>query len=337
MYLSVEPLQEHDIQTTIRLFHNIVDELYSIGHEIERSQFKKVYPSNKVKARLGDSNCVYLVGKLGDEIISFLFGWVSHEIGNIYWLGVKKEYRMMKYGTIMVENAIEEFNKRKCQEVKLFTFQRIGLKMFEKCGFKDITYINKNFFGINLVQMVKKLSAYDENMQTKKIIISGEAGQGIKLIAHSLANILSKLKKEVTLNLIYDATVVGGNITAELIYSNKKIESPFFKEADIAIQLSKTVNPNIRAKKMIFEKSNDDLRFKANIGLFPESDKVPFEQISTDRFHSHIFVNMIALGRLLKLIGVEISQINFKNEFPAKFLNENIKAVKYGYSYRDWV
>lgn len=335
MYLNVEPLQEHDVETTIKLFHDIVDELHAMSQEIERVQFKKIYPPNKVKARLWDDNCVYLVGKLGDEIVSFLFGWVLHEIGNIYWVGVKKEYRMMKYGTIMVENAIEEFNKRQCQEVKLFTFQRVGLKMFEKCGFKDITYINKNFFGINLVQMVKKLSAYDENMQTKKIIISGEAGQGIKLIAHSLASILSKLKKEVTLNLIYDATVVGGNITAELIYSNKKIESPFFKEADIAIQLSKTVNPNIRAKKMIVEESNDELEL--NIGQFLESDKVPFERISTDRFQSHIFVNMIALGRLLKLIGVEISQISFKDEFPAKFLSENIKAVKYGYSYRDWV
>lgn len=337
MPLKIEMLQEQDVKQTIALFHEIVDELHIMNREIERLRFKNIYHPDKVKAVLKDANSVYLTGKMDSGIVCFLFGLVADSIGNIYWLGVKKEHRMKGYGTMLVERAIKEFEKRRCYEARVFTFQRIGLKMFEKCGFKDITYINKHFFGINLIQMVKKLEAFEEEPQTKKIVISGEAGQGIKLIAHSLASILTKLGKEVALNLIYDAMVTGGNITAELIYSNRKIVSPFFKEADIAIQLSKTINPSIHAKKMIIEESIGKMKFKKNSSQYMESDRVPFERISTEHFQTPVFVNMIALGKLLKLIGIEISQINFKEEFPARFLDENIKAVKYGYSHRDWI
>ncbi|MGR3319899.1 MAG: GNAT family N-acetyltransferase [Candidatus Anammoxibacter sp.] len=337
MSLKIEMLQEQDVEPTIALFHDIVDELHETSHEIERLQFKNIYPPDKVRERLNDSNCVYLTGKTDSMITCFLFGWATEDIGNVHWLGVKKEYRMNKFGTMLVESAIQEFNKRQCQEARLFTFQRIGLKMFEKCGFNDITYINKHFFGINLIQMVRRLEAFDKEAQTKKIIISGEAGQGIKLITNSLASILNKLGKEVVFNLTYDAGVRGGNITAELIYSNRRIDSPFFKEADIAIQLSKTINPLIRAKKMIVEESIGKIQLKENSDQYKKSDRIPFARISTEHFNSLVFVNMIALGKLLKLIGIEIGQINFKEEFPARFLNENIKAVKYGYSHRDWM
>ena len=203
MSIEIEMLQEQDVESTIALFHEIVDELHRMDNEEERLQFKDIYPPDKVKARLNNFNCVYLTGKKDSRVVCFLFGWVSDDIGNIDWVGVKEEFRMNKYGTMLVERATKEFEKRQCHEARLFTFQQIGLKMFEKCGFKDITFINEQFFGVNLVQMVRRLETFDEKSQTKKIIISGEAGQGIKLIAHALASILNKLGKEVALNLTY--------------------------------------------------------------------------------------------------------------------------------------
>ena len=110
--------------------------------------------------------------------------------------------------------------------------------------------------------------------------------------------------------------VRGGNITAKLIYSNEKIKSPFFKEADIAIMLSKNTNHSIRSKKMIVEESISKVQLKEDSDRYMESDRIPFARISAEHFNSLVFVNMIALGKLLKLIGVEIGQINFKAEFP---------------------
>lgn len=335
--MKVERLGDIDVEQTIRLFCEIVDELHVKMPDIERLQYKGVYPVDEVKNRLQDPGCVYLVGKSGNRVICFLFSWVTEGVGNIYWLGVDKEYRMKKYGAEMVRRVIDEFENRQCYEARVFTFQRVGLRLFENCGFKDITFIDKHLFGVNLVQMVRKLDAFRDVAYEKRIIISGDAGQGIKLIAHSLGSILSKLGKEVSVNLTYDSRVMGGNIKAELIYSNKKIESPFFDEADIAILLSKSCDTSIRAKKMIVEESIEGIDPADGGGLPTENGRVPFQRIAMQQFHSHIFVNMLAMGRLLRLIGIEIGQVNFQAEFPARFLDENIKAVKYGYSFRDWI
>ena len=324
MQLRIENLQEQDVESVVSLFCSIVDEVFD--KEIDRCQFNDVYSVSKVKVRLNSTHCVYLTGKVDLEIVCFLFGWVAENTGNIYWVGVKKRYRRKKYGSMLVEKAIELFENNGCHEARVFTFQRIGLPLFEKLSFKDITFISKHYLGVNLIQMVKQLSAFDEEAQLKRIIITGEAGQGIKLMAHTLASILNRLGKNVTLHLKYDSRVRGGYITAELVFSNKTIESPFFKEADIVIQLSKGVQTSIKAKKVFRE--GEALKI---------GDREITEQVYSEHFQGPMFLNMFVLGKLLRFLGIAIGQINFNAEFPARFLNENIKAVNYGYSHRDWI
>ncbi len=174
-----------------------------------------------------------------------------------------------------------------------------------------------------------------ENHRTKKIVLAGEAGQGIKLIAHALANIVAKLGKEVALNLVYDAAVRGGNIRAEMIYSDDSIDVPFFEEADIGLQLSKTPDPTIRAKYVLIEASACEEECKKCELRCPASDRVPFEKLAIEQFDSPIFVNMIALGKILSIIGINIETVSFTSEFPPQFLDENIKAIRYGYTYQD--
>jgi 2-oxoglutarate ferredoxin oxidoreductase subunit gamma len=48
-----------------------------------------------------------------------------------------------------------------------------------------------------------------------------------------------------------------------------------------------------------------------------------------------VFVNMIALGRLLSIIGIKIEKVDFERELHSRFLEENTRAVKYGYTYKD--
>ncbi|MBW7899196.1 2-oxoglutarate ferredoxin oxidoreductase subunit gamma [Candidatus Brocadiaceae bacterium B188] len=183
--------------------------------------------------------------------------------------------------------------------------------------------------------MVHKIIPVPEEHHTKKIILAGEAGQGIKLMAHALANILAKLGKEISLNLVYDAAVRGGNIHAEIVYSDSPIDVPFFEEADVGLQLSKTPDPSIRAKLMLIESSACGAECKKCEIKCPASDRVPFEKLAIEQFNSPIFVNMIALGRLLSKIGINIEKVDFASEFPPQFFNENIKAIRYGYTYKD--
>lgn len=337
MTFAIESLKEYDVETAVNLFHSMVDELYTESQEAERLHFKDIYPVEEVKKRLSSKDCIYLIGKEDDEIVGFIFAWVSERVGNIYWLGVEEGHRKKGYGSKLLEETMKIFRDRGCYEAKLFTYpsEKVAYHLFQKHGFKETAFIARRFFGVSIILMVRKITPIPEEHRSKKIVLAGGAGQGIKLMAHVLADILAKLGKEVSLNLVYDAMVRGGNIRAEIVYSDDPIDVPFFEEADIGLQLAKTPDPAVRAKHVLIESSACNAECQKCELRCPASDRIPFEKLATEQFNSPIFVNMIALGRLLSKIGINIETVNFASEFPSQFLDENIKAIRYGYTYQD--
>lgn len=337
MAFIIEYLKESDVEETIRLFHFIIDELHAKSLETERLHFKGIYPVEEVKKRLNDKNCVYLAGKEDNKVVGFMFAWISEGAGNVHWLGLLPEYRQKGYGDKLIEETLRIFKEKGCHEAKLFTYpsEKIAYHLFQKHGFRETAFIDQRLFGVSIILMVKKITPIPEEHRTKKIVLAGEAGQGIKLMAHALADILAKLGKEVAMNLVYDATVRSGNIRAEIIYSDEPIEVPFFEEADIGLQLSKTPDPGIRAKHVLIEASACETECRKCELRCPVSNRIPFEKLAIEQFNSPIFVNMIALGKLLSKIGINIETVNFAAEFPPQFLEENIRAVRYGYTYKD--
>jgi Pyruvate/2-oxoacid:ferredoxin oxidoreductase gamma subunit len=261
-----------------------------------------------------------------------MFALVSDGIGNIHWLGVKEKYRRKGYAKMLTDKTIKQFIRKSCHEARVFAYPQAkgAYKLFKSFDFEEKSFIDEQFFGISIILMEKTLAPVPLKKIAKKIVLAGEAGQGIKLMAHTLANILAKIGKEVSLNLVYDAAVRGGEITAELIYSDEKIETPFFDKADLGVCLSKSKKGAINAKELIVEKDAYDSDL-----FYPIPDVMPFAKIAMDEFHSPVFVNMIALGRLLSIIGIKIEKVDFEKEFHSRFLEENTRAVKYGYTYRD--
>ncbi len=334
MKYEIKKLKEHEVKEAVELFKTIIDELHADSTNIERSHYKGTHPVKKVKEQLNDKDNVYLVGKLGEKIISFIFAWVSDGIGNIHWTGVNPQYRGKGYGAKLLEGTMKQFTRKSCHEVRLFVYPKSkdALKLFKRFGFEEKSFIDEQFFGISIILMVKKLASVPIKKIAKKIVIAGAAGQGIKLMAHTLGDILAKMGKEVSLNLIYGAAVRGGEITAELIYSDEKIDTPFFDKADLGVCLSKSKKLEINAKELIVEED----AFDSDL-IYPVPDKIPFAKIAIEEFQSPVFVNMIALGRLLSIIGIKIEKVDFQSEFHSRFLEENTRAVKYGYTYRDSV
>ncbi len=332
MKYEIKKLEEHEVKETVKLFRAIVDELHADRSNVERLHYKATHPVKKVKEQLNDKNSIYLIGKLGEEIISFMFALVSDGIGNIHWLGVKPEYRKKEYAKMLTDKTIKQFIKKSCHEARVFAYPAAkgAYKLFKSFDFEEKSFIDEQFFGVGIILMEKTLAPVPVKKIAKKIVLAGEAGQGIKLMAHTLGNILAKMGKEVSLNIIYGAAVRGGEITAELIYSDEKIDSPFFDKADLGVCLSKSKKGQINAKELIVEETAYDSDL-----LYPIPDTVPFAKIAMDEFHSPVFVNMIALGRLLNIIGIKIEKVDFESEFHSKFLEENTRAVKFGYTYRD--
>ena len=332
MKYTIKKLEEHEVKDTIKLFRSIIDELHVDSSKVERSHYKATHPVSKVRKQLNDKESVYLVGKLGDEIISFMFALVADGVGNIHWSGVEAGHRKEGYAKLLLDKTIKVFIRKSCHEARVFIYPEAkgACKLFKSFDFEEKSFIDEQFFGIGIILMEKRLAPVPLTKIAKKVILTGEAGQGIKLMAHTLGNILAKMGKEVSLNIVYGAAVRGGEITAELIYSDEKIETPFFEKADLGVCLSKSKKGMINAKELIVEATAYDSDL-----IHPIPDVMPFSKIAMDQFHSHVFVNMIALGRLLSIIGIKIEKVDFESEFQSRFLEENTRAVKFGYSYMD--
>ena len=172
-----------------------------------------------------------------------MFAGVSDGIGNIHWLGVKPEYRRTGYAKKLMDETIKQFTRKSChtrQEYLLIQKKKERTSCTKVLILKEKSFIDEQFFGVGIILMEKTLAPVPVKKIAKKIVLAGEAGQGIKLMAHTLGNILAKMGKEVSLNIVYGAAVRGGEITAELIYSDEKIETPFFDKADLGVCLSKS-------------------------------------------------------------------------------------------------
>ncbi|MFQ5956210.1 MAG: GNAT family N-acetyltransferase [Candidatus Brocadiales bacterium] len=331
MALSIKTMTDSDVKEVQKLFNETVEELHRDRPLEERKHFKEPYTPAKVKKRLKDEHSVYLVAKENGKTVGYMFGWVLEGVGHIHWFSISKKFRGKGYGHKLLEKTLSEFEKRQCYESRVFAYpeDRVTCNFLESTGFVEKASIEEGFLGVSMVLLVKQLTKLPQ-AAPKRLVIAGEAGQGIKVMAHALANILAKLGKEVSLNLLYDASVRGGEITAELIFSDERIDVPFFDRADICLQLSRPARRRFDADRQIIEESIAEY-----VEPTDTKDIVPFKREAIERFGSPIFINMIALGRLLHHIGIPIDKVDFRSGLPARFLEENVRAIKYGYTHQD--
>lgn len=151
-----------------------------------------------------------------------------------------------------------------------------------------------------------------------KVIISGEGGQGVRVISHTLATLLANLGYEVSLLYDYDSAVRGAMSVAYLIFEKEPIANPVVQEADILLKLSDKAE-GLRAEKTVCQ-----------TGLCTD-EEIPFSKLGVEKFGQEIFGNMIALGRLMALVDVEVSDEELAKVLPLKYREENIGAVHFGY------
>ncbi len=152
----------------------------------------------------------------------------------------------------------------------------------------------------------------------RKIIISGEGGQGVRVISHTLATLLANLGYEVSLLYDYDSSVRGAMSVAYLTFDREAIANPVVDEADILIKLSDKAG-GFLARKTVCQ-----------TGLCTD-EEIPFGKLGEEKFGREIFGNMIALGRLMALVGVEVSDEELAKVLPLKYKEENLSAVHFGY------
>lgn len=126
-----------------------------------------------------------------------------------------------------------------------------------------------------------------------KIIIKGEAGQGIKLIGNILADILKEEGYHVVLTNKYSPLVRSGESVAYIIFSKEKIDNPIIEDADFKFDINEL-------KEELLKKGNKNS------------------------------INFVLLGIILNKLNINFKYI--EKHLPKKFLEDNLKAISNGYS-----
>ena len=152
----------------------------------------------------------------------------------------------------------------------------------------------------------------------KRIVFTGVGGQSVRVVSHTLALALKELGYQVVLLYDYDSSIRNQRITAHLTYDDKPIENPMTDEADILIRL------HAKGDQLVAQKTICDT------GLCTD-EEVPFGMMGIEKFGQAIFGNMIALGRLFRLIDLDISHIDLEKMLPKSYAKENLKAIQIGY------
>jgi Pyruvate/2-oxoacid:ferredoxin oxidoreductase gamma subunit len=155
-----------------------------------------------------------------------------------------------------------------------------------------------------------------------RVIVSGEGGQGVRVISHTLATLLADLGYEVSLLYDYDSAVRGAMSVAYLTFDKEPIANPVIQEADILLKLSDKAQ-GLRAEKTVCQ-----------TGLCTD-EEIPFGKLGVEKFGREIFGNMIALGRLMALVGIEVSEEELAKVLPLKYREANVSAVQFGYNLKE--
>lgn len=155
----------------------------------------------------------------------------------------------------------------------------------------------------------------------KKIFVSGSGGQGIKMMSFMLSKIISSFDYNVSLVFDYDSAMRGGGIDAFITYSNEKIESPMFEEADIHLKFSES--RKLSSKEIICQTG------------FCNGKQINFKEIARKEFGNNIVMNMLGMGFLLKKINIVLNKINLEKILPKRNKSQNIEAIKYGYNLKE--
>jgi 2-oxoglutarate ferredoxin oxidoreductase subunit gamma len=156
---------------------------------------------------------------------------------------------------------------------------------------------------------------------TTKIALDGVGGQGVRVIAGVMGALLARMGKEVTVLFDYDSSVRGSMSDAFLIFDDKPIANPVVEEADIMLKLADKGHLRIRGTKVV-----------TDLGLgIAGQEQIPFASLGSQHFGRELFGNMIALGRILRLAGIEFDEDAIRESLPKRYVDENVAAIKFGY------
>lgn len=171
------------------------------------------------------------------------------------------------------------------------------------------------------------------------IKICGEAGQGIQTIGETLAKVFSRTGYHVFTHQDYESRIRGGHNFYQIRFSDHPVTASR-DEIDILISLDRE-GIGLHEKELkgmgILVYDSESLKYKPETNS-PNYLDVPFESLALEYGGNKIMSNMVAIGAVLGMIGMDLETLigiirdTFKKKGEA-VIKANIDSAIAGYNF----
>jgi 2-oxoglutarate ferredoxin oxidoreductase subunit gamma len=166
-----------------------------------------------------------------------------------------------------------------------------------------------------------------------EILISGFGGQGVIRMGQILGLAAIKQGQRVTMLKSHGTETRGGYVRAQLVIAPEYVDSPVVENADVFVAFSAP------AYKKFFDHCRGKILYDPELveTIRPDAPErhvaVPATQLSKARFNNVLFANMIMLGALTRLGGLDHEAMKKAMlEVIPRFHEQNLAALEIGYT-----
>jgi 2-oxoglutarate ferredoxin oxidoreductase subunit gamma len=166
-----------------------------------------------------------------------------------------------------------------------------------------------------------------------EILISGFGGQGVIRMGQILGLAAIKQGHRVTMLKSHGTETRGGYVRAQLVIAPDYVDSPVVENADVFVAFSAPAYKKFfdfcRGKVLYDPEMVEEVRTEA-----PERHvAVPATQLAKEKFNNVLFANMVMLGALTRLSGLDYEAMKKAMlEVIPRFHEQNLAALDLGYT-----
>ena len=166
-----------------------------------------------------------------------------------------------------------------------------------------------------------------------EILISGFGGQGVVRMGQIIGLCAIEQGQRVTMLKSHGTETRGGYVRAQLVIAPGYVDSPVVENADVFVAFSAP------AYKKFFDYCRGHVLYDPEMVTEIRADAperhvaVPATALAKERFNNVLFANMIMLGALTRLAGLDYEAMKTAMlEVIPRFHEQNLAAMDVGYT-----
>jgi len=144
---------ENLLKCYIEIWESLRESLPNSFVDPELEKIRKPEGIERFKQGIESEDGISLLAEENNEIIGMALGREYAGVGNLRFIGVRKEYRRGGVGATLLNKFIEEAKERKAHKIWLFTSPSLSpaIKLYINNGFVPEGFLRKHTHGLDLI------------------------------------------------------------------------------------------------------------------------------------------------------------------------------------------